>query len=91
MNFNLPFPKPRHPCLPTVLALIEGREPAPAIWAAMRAGIRFTRAGDSAAQSISGFGVEGRGLTRDEAASQWLLGARDVLDREDERQDEITP
>ncbi len=69
-------PKPRDG-LPAVLAEVDCCDPWAAIWARMRsADGGFGRSGNAASQVVFGFGVEGRGSSADEAAREWVAGAR---------------
>lgn len=63
--------------LSSALAEVDVADPWGAIWARMCApGGGFGRAGNAGRQMIFGFGVEGRGASADEAARQWVIGAR---------------
>jgi hypothetical protein len=66
--------------LADALALVDGADPDAAIWASMQeAGSGFGRAGGGGRFAIFGFGIEGRGASWDEAARQWVAGARAML------------
>ncbi|HMT45548.1 MAG TPA: hypothetical protein PKE59_00375 [Novosphingobium sp.] len=69
-----------HEGLRPVLAEVDGTDPWGAIWARMRSvDGGFGRCGNAAGQMIFGFGVEGRGPSPDEAAKQWVAGARSLV------------
>lgn len=66
--------------LNAALAEVDGPDPDAAIWARMHhADSGFGRAGGGGRFLIFGFGVEGRGSSWDEAARQWVIGARASL------------
>lgn len=72
-----------HQRLSETLALVDTDAPADAIRTAMLEGRGFCRAGEAGRQMIAGFGVIGRGATREEAARSWVEGARAVLGRDE--------
>jgi len=59
-----------------ILTEIEGQEPGAAIWEIIRKGGKgFGRCGSGSRQTIFGFGIEGSGMTRKEAAA-WVAAAK---------------
>lgn len=65
-----------HPRLAEVLARVDSADPAAAIKADMAG---FCHAGNGAGDAFHGYGVIGRGRSRQEAARNWIKGAREVL------------
>jgi|GEM_PF-4220605 len=74
--------------LPAVLAAVDVADPWGAIWARMcKPGGGFGRSGCSGDQSVVGFGIEGRGPTAEDAARQWVAGARSAIAEGEHRGD----
>lgn len=70
-----------HAGLPAVLVEVDGPDPDAAIWARMRhPDSGFGGGGGGGRFVIFGYGVEGCGPSWAEAARQWVLGARAVLE-----------
>jgi hypothetical protein len=64
--------------LSAALSRIDTDDPAGAVWDAMREGFGFCRGGTCDRRMIAGFGITGHGQTWDEAARQWVQGAREM-------------